>query len=332
MIKLPPHHYLLELSFRKIILHKKKVTMHGEELVCTKHMIQMPLFAITGKYLRSFYHLLNKEDKPTTDDIFAAYSSFLEEFLDCWYEAEDPFGCTFPLDGLYNFPTYLTAPDRLLPESFEIVTQTITDNSELLWLEFLALSWAVNAWLKPNKTPSKTPRAVQFTDNTIPDPQMLLLLKNKWVKFFPAEKIALFPLSSLRQFVEECFDVRLSQVSLGICLEGQVNKDAFTEIDDAEDVKYVGVDVVYRADHLLHLAWVEILYALQNNIPANTCPICGMVFPLYKQHNKIVCSPECRKVYDKQRREKRFGREYFRQAQRRSRERKKQDHNKTNLA
>lgn len=83
---------------------------------------------------------------------------------------------------------------------------------------------------------------------------------------------------------------------------------------------------LYKSRSIYSLAWMEIMYAIENNIYAQFCDNCGNIFQLKPPYDRSVyiCSEECAKEH----RISRLGgpeklREYNREAQRRSRRTRK---------
>ncbi|MDK2882340.1 MAG: hypothetical protein PWP58_676, partial [Bacillota bacterium] len=83
----------------------------------------------------------------------------------------------------------------------------------------------------------------------------------------------------------------------------------------------------YEAPGLLHLAWLEVAWALMNDQYAHKCDVCGGVFALDRPYTRpaYICSKECAKAWRVQ---KAGGldalRAYNREAQRRHRAKERQ--------
>lgn len=270
----------------------------------------LPLFYIVGNYLRSFNHLINESGNPSEDELKTAYFSFLDTL--------DP-----ESEISYN-ELNLMQEDSLISGLYDdfmiaVTNQVGKSKFELLWAERLALLWAVNVWLNPDIIFSNDKDEMSLEHNyTFPKERFTADWSDVCL-----ESIQLQSLSPLRsnkempwtlwQLSNVFITLRLSKAGIGIYAEsGRINGKSINRLGG----------VVYLADYLLQIAWIELLHAISHDIRAKQCVVCGYVFPLYKQFNKKVCSEECRKVYDKQRRDS-FGSEYFREAQKRSRKKRK---------
>lgn len=53
------------------------------------------------------------------------------------------------------------------------------------------------------------------------------------------------------------------------------------------------VSYTWRADSLLPLAWMELLWGVEYRVKAKLCVVCGRTFALGKQPSKLTCSKEC---------------------------------------
>ncbi|HEX9058687.1 MAG TPA: hypothetical protein VF941_00745 [Clostridia bacterium] len=65
---------------------------------------------------------------------------------------------------------------------------------------------------------------------------------------------------------------------------------------------------VFTSDTFLSLAWAEIMFAIEHNIHSKECPVCKNWFPVLNKKyesplkQKLCGSPECKKTFEKERR------------------------------
>lgn len=133
--------------------------------------------------------------------------------------------------------------------------------------------------------------------------------------FIPQNDVWLRPFGQLipesRWFLEECYLKRQKEYSTEIV---PVQEILFENLKEWFP-KYKGTPIVlkdlfyikgskrflayrYSSRWVLPLVWAEILYCVQNNIPAQFCKTCGSLFVAEsptQDYRQVYCSPECRK-------------------------------------
>lgn len=185
--------------------------------------------------------------------------------------------------------------------------------------EWVSIYLALQVWLKPLRNPLKPttylkPRE-RFLNTTVqvPDSNDILSMWfdqiNSLIEKGDDKKITnLF----IRTYMEGVFRYRTSSVGIEIFVT-----------EDGNGKKQLAH--LYKSNSLLSLAWIEIMWAIDNNIYAQFCDICGGMFHLKPPYERsaYTCCDGCAK----QQRILRMGgveavRKYNREAQRRSRNRK----------
>lgn len=184
-----------------------------------------------------------------------------------------------------------------------------------VWTNYLALLSAIHLWLIPAKTPNRLKPSESYQAR----------VSNPVVNKFNAieNKVYNAVNSYIRQAIKVLIDTRDDKLNwkdklIPINITPQNLADAFLRSkirvtgqnvypDSFDKSGIIEIGECYMAASLFDIAWIEIYYALKNDIFANFCKYCGQLFPVYTQPSKICCgSKKCRQQREKEYRAKRY--------------------------
>lgn len=289
-----------------------------------RNRITLPLFGIASEFVRVFSHLPRQGRK--AEDVYKALAEVTANF----YRA---------FNGQVIFET------PCIPSFVQMAKEEMSEDREWFhdwfWfsLEVMALEAAVNAWLTPRRQNKGYVKPAQqfirsFRDDVVVARQDLEALG---ACYLVATGLAEgtkeqreFTAVFLEEYARWALYKRSLEVSAILTLGGDVNIDKLDAICRENNPRVSSSDLLgywYEGPGLLHLAWIEVAWALMNDQYAHKCDVCGGVFALDRPYTRpaYICSKECAKAWRVQ---KAGGldalRAYNREAQRRHRAKERQ--------
>jgi len=191
--------------------------------------------------------------------------------------------------------------------------------------EIQAIRKAVELWLQApvNKKvpflPENAPKELHEKYSKLSPKKRFLLFASDTVHdrgdyILPASNIDFAPyrmfVPDSVEFLRYCLMIRQKEFSTEIVPYSKPPKKPITWAIEIEGTPYVIKDLFfienysrsigycYSSRWILPLVWAEILYCVQNNIPAQFCKTCGSLFVAEsptQDYRQVYCSPECRK-------------------------------------
>ncbi len=304
---------------------------------CIGSSIEEPLFGVTSKYLEHFFPLLSgsRTDKlPSSEAILTSYKAFVDSCKhygkgvsiqneinhSIWTFRVMPFSneltLTVSSPDLTIIDKYLHREPSALFEFLVMALSFPIGGSEAasIWIEFFALLYGLYYWLAPKRRgkykqkPGDMFSGTNQINATYNSRQYVYL--NKALQNIRNNCSSMQTSDTLIwQLVSKIFNYRL--INTRTTIDQQYPN--LPPGVDPEDYPYgpeswglmINRGTKFTGNSLLDLAWLEIFFAIENNIYGNFCYICGSAFPIHKQHGKVTCGrKECKKVYEANRREK----------------------------
>lgn len=190
------------------------------------------------------------------------------------------------------------------------------DNEEFYWLcEWISIEQAVSHWLIPTRNPKR--------------PNKYLLPKDRFISSSTQVPGITDSLEAWRRATQDMAKADLDYLNelwqksyLDGVFRYRTSSAGGELLVTEDDYGKKNLTYLYKSKSLFALAWIEIMWAIQNDIYAQFCDECGGIFQLTPPYERVAytCSSKCAK----QHRIKRMGgleamREYNRKAQIRSR-------------
>lgn len=326
-------------------MHKLFISNKKEILVFNdgynKVEIDLPLFGIGSALLRAFLPvrfllLHHRGEIPPPDEIYKALCEFY-----CTFQNKDSYGGNkVEFDKAY-IPDFMRKIWSYFCGDFNSY-----GNAFWYFMEVECYRQAIEDWLTPKKESEHArvylkPREM-FVKNSLQKANVNI--ENSWLQhILDSHNLESYPKNEISKLINDFEDIPFvlhhekgnvltSEQWQAILFLGYQEfvfrhrtSQAGTEIFvNAERNGEIAISYSYNVKGLLPLAWVELMWAVDHDIYAHDCQICGGIFEITRPYKRksYTCPGECKKQQEINRmggEEKK--REYFRNAKKESRDR-----------